>query len=298
MKKTIHKFLIIPIFLVKAMRTFINKVTTRREMSRLRGRCDSISQSLVSAISAVLKNETSIEEKTWIERIEALRASLERSTSEITFLDYGARSPDMHLEAQEMYRGTRVTRTVADLCRHSSMPQQWGLLLFKLIREFRPSVCFELGTCMGISTAYLSAALELNCRGKVTTLEGGLSLASLARDNLRKLDLKRFKVVCGRFQDTLQKALRDHPSVDFAFIDGHHDERATMEYFESFLPFLAEGAVLVFDDISWSRGMRRVWKSIAAHKRIRVSVDLLRVGVCILSGAHVRETKSRYRIML
>jgi predicted O-methyltransferase YrrM len=43
--------------------------------------------------------------------------------------------------------------------------------------------------------------------------------------------------------------------LDFAFIDGHHDERATVAYFQQMKPSLSPGAVVLFYDIKWSSGM-------------------------------------------
>ena len=62
----------------------------------------------------------------------------------------------------------------------------WSLLLFKLIREFKPLNSVELGTCLGISGAYQAAAQKLNKSGRLITLEGAKSLASLAEKNLQK----------------------------------------------------------------------------------------------------------------
>jgi predicted O-methyltransferase YrrM len=65
------------------------------------------------------------------------------------------------------------------------------------------------------------------------------------------------------------------------FIDGHHDEQATWDYFNQIEPALADGAVVVFDDIAWSQGMRRVWRRVAADPRMAHACDLRHLGVCI-----------------
>ena len=91
------------------------------------------------------------------------------------------------------------------------------------------------------------------------------------------------RVVADRFQDVLDKVLNESRPVDFAFIDGYHDENATMRYFDQHIPFLAnQGVVLVFDDISWSPGMKNAWKKIKVDERVKISVDLLKVGICFM----------------
>jgi predicted O-methyltransferase YrrM len=67
-------------------------------------------------------------------------------------------------------------------------------------------------------------------------------------------------------------------------VDGHHDRDATIGYFNALLPRLAEDAVLVFDDIDWSAGMRDAWRVIRQDGRIRLAVDLAKLGVVVVGG--------------
>jgi predicted O-methyltransferase YrrM len=189
------------------------------------------------------------------------------------------------MSGQEMGGGRVVQRQVGELCRKASKPPAWSLLLFELVRAFRPRNCIELGTCLGISAAYQAAALRLNGAGTLVTLEGAEALAGLSRLHLRELGLDNVTVVAGRFQDKLPGILRHGPPVDYAFIDGHHDEKATLEYYRLFLPALAGCAVLVFDDIAWSDGMRRAWSAIRSADGVGLSVDLGPVGLCVAGVA-------------
>ncbi|MCH7886307.1 MAG: class I SAM-dependent methyltransferase, partial [Planctomycetes bacterium] len=228
------------------------------------------------------------EEAEWIAKIESLRGELNRDPTRVTVIDYGAGSPGSHRTEEEMLEGVPVTRTIDDICLKASKPYTWALLLFRLVREFRPSVCLELGTCLGISTAYQAAALTLNRGGRIITLEGAQTLADLARKNFERLALGNIVLKVGRFQDTLGQVLKDEPRIDFAFIDGHHDEHATLGYFEQLYPCLSEAAIVVFDNINWSSGMKRAWRTIAADQRITLSVDLFWAGVCLLSQSGPR----------
>jgi hypothetical protein len=67
------------------------------------------------------------------------------------------------------------------------------------------------------------------------------------------------KVAVGPFHLTIQGALAAASPVDFMFVDGHHDQRATLRYFEMALNYLADDSLAVFDDINWSDGMDRAW---------------------------------------
>lgn len=170
---------------------------------------------------------------------------------------------------------------VASTCQ-ASAPYFWALVLFKLVRTLKPFNCLELGTGLGMSASYIASALKINQKGRLVTLEGAESIASLAEENFRKLGLDNISIVVGNFQDTLDNVLKEEAIIDFAFVDGHHDEKATLLYFKKIFPYLSEKAIIIFDDISWSGGMKRAWKSINKDKRIKSSFDLYNIGICLV----------------
>jgi predicted O-methyltransferase YrrM len=251
------------------------RLRTRRDLS---GLADT-NQRILAAIVDTVSCRTNEAEKTWIERIEELRRQMNGSPEELEVNDYGAASGDSKLSADEMRRGRVIRRTIGQICTTTSATDRRALLLLRLVRELKPRTCIELGTSVGISGCYQAAALKLNGAGKLITLEGADSVASVAIRNFANLRLDNVEVFRGRFEDTLSKALSANSSVDYAFIDGHHDEAATVKYFYAFIPALADIATIVFDDINWSDGMKRAWDAIRRHKRVRASVDLGSIGV-------------------
>ena len=88
--------------------------------------------------------------------------------------------------------------------------------------------------------------------------------------------------ITGRFQDVLHDVLQRMQYVNFAFIDGHHNKDATIKYYSEIKPFLGKGAVLVFDDISWSQGMDEAWHTIKDDKDINHFEDLQKLGICYM----------------
>ena len=241
-------------------------------MARLRQTGGAVGRKLAEALAAALNGEAD----PWIGRIEAVRADLLRSDAEVSFHDYGveARLRPRQKAARD------VTQAVQAVCR-ASVPPHEGRVLYHLIRQFRPERCLELGTCLGISAAYQAAALERNGAGRLVTLEGGAALARLAQQHLDGLGLPGVEVVTGPFNETLPVVLPIHGPLDFAFIDGHHDPVAMMSYYGLLTPHLADGALLVFDDIFWTSKMRYAWAGFAADQRIGERVDLLNFGICV-----------------
>jgi predicted O-methyltransferase YrrM len=267
----------------RAMKNRLYRLATLRDISRIREVKDEPAKALAGALAEWIESRNSAEESFWINRIEEIRNAMLDSDRTISFMDYGAGTPQKNRNTEQMNEGVVTQRTVGECCRSSSKDPFWCLFLFKLVEAFKPKKCLELGTSVGISAAYQSAALELNQQGSLLSLEGGKSLAELAKENLKQLGLHRGTVIVGRFKDTLTEVLHRLGHVDFAFIDGHHDEMATRAYFEQIKPHLSDGAVVVFDDVTWSPGMARAWVTIKNDTHVSLSVDLGNVGLCITS---------------
>lgn len=170
--------------------------------------------------------------------------------------------------------------TESSACAVSKSPQQ-AAVLASIVRHFAPNCAVELGTNVGISSAYIGSAMD----GTLITLEASESRQALARQLHATLGLKNVKYALGLFQDTLQGVLQELGSVDFAFIDGHHQFQPTLDYFESIVGFAKPGAVFVFDDINWSDGMKQAWSQLRSDKRFGLVVDLWTVGVCVLGAS-------------
>jgi predicted O-methyltransferase YrrM len=236
---------------------------------------------IAACLEAAKQKQMTQDEKHRAEPIERLRAEMNALTRRFQRTDYGAGTQDSRRTQEEMQAGVRVTQTLGDFTRISSKSPFWCLFLFKLIRATRPSVCLELGTGVGISGAYQAAALEMNGQGKLTTMEGSPELSHIARANFVRLELGAVEVVTGRFQDTLPGVLQDAKSIDHVFIDGHHDGRATLSYFSQIRPFLTEKALVVLDDVAWSRDMTEAWQSIAGDDQVDLALDLDTMGLCV-----------------
>ena len=146
-----------------------------------------------------------------------------------------------------------------------------------------PQRCLEFGTCVGISTMYQSAALALNGSGTIVTMEGAPSLASVAQKNFTDAGMNNIMSIVGKFTDVLDHVIEQYQPFDFVFVDGHHEGKATIAYFEKLLPSVSRNAVLIFDDIHWSTSMKEAWKYIILHQRVKHSADLYQLGIVIVS---------------
>lgn len=268
--------------------SFSSRVTRRLAyywgLTRLRHHSSARANAVAEAVRATRTRSHGAEAVAWFDRLEAVRNRMARSNEEISRMDYGAGSPNRPRSEAEMAAGVPVVDQLQNIVKVASKPPFWCRLLFELTRSLRPASSVELGTAVGMSAAYQTAALHLNGNGRLATLEGAATLAQIAGRNLAELGLDRGRVIVGRFQDTLDQVLTERAPVEFMFIDGHHDETATLSYFEQALPRLSASATVVFDDITWSAGMRRAWQAISANPAVGLAVDFGPVGLCLMGG--------------
>jgi predicted O-methyltransferase YrrM len=188
------------------------------------------------------------------------------------------------VEVKDLGAGSMLSksnsRTVAEICRNTSKSKKLGQLLFRCSNYFKPKSIVELGTSLGVSTAYLAAGSPA---ANITTCEGSDAVASIAINNLHEMGLKNIRMLQGNFDDTLPEFILQNPSLDMIFVDGNHREEPTIRYFEWFLPCMHEGSVMIFDDIHWSEGMEKAWETIKEHPAVTITIDLFFIGLVFFS---------------
>ena len=237
---------------------------------------DPATKPLRRALAATIAGRVSAAERVWIERIEARRASLGS--------DEGSTGPvfDPGTEGKKgIFSTDRTDTTIAAAATMMSLSPPWCVFVMRLVRELEPASCLELGSGFGISAAYEAAALRLNGKGTLTTMEGSESMAAHASETLNSLGLKEARLSVGPLADTLPEEVERSRPIDFAFIDAEHQADATLAHFHALLPGAAEGAVLVFDDVNWDE-MSAAYAEIGRHERVRASITAGRLGVTLL----------------
>jgi len=172
----------------------------------------------------------------------------------------------------------------------SSKRRSEALFLYGLVRARKPARIVEMGTNVGISSAYLAGAQRAAgvASPRLVTLEGHTERVETARAMHQRLGLDHVEYVAGNFSDTFEKTLAEHGPFDLAFLDGDHQFEPTLRYFERVLEHVSEDALLVFDDIHWSPGMDRAWSRIRRDERVRFALDVGRMGLCALGGPRSR----------
>ena len=204
------------------------------------------------------------------DKIEQLRDELKKNDNYIEVVDLGAGS--RHFKTSK--------RKISKIARRSVKKEKYGHLLYMLVRYFKANSILELGTSLGISTAYMASAHK---NTHVTTIEGSVAIADVARQNFKKLLLeKQIDLVVANFDDVLLQICEDKKQFDLVFVDGNHREIPTVDYFNTILPFCHNDTVLLFDDIHWSEEMQEAWEYIKNHDDVTFTIDIFEMGIVFL----------------
>lgn len=200
------------------------------------------------------------------EQVEDMREELLRDTHVIEVEDLGAGSTVSKSKQ----------RRICDIARYAAKPKKYGQLLFRIVNYYQPSSIIELGTSLGITTAYLATA---DTRVPVMTLEGAHAVAEEAGNNFAALGLQNIRVIEGNFDDTLPKVIDIVYNTGLVFLDGNHRKEPTLSYFHQLLEKANASSILIFDDIHWSEEMEQAWEIIKAHSSVTATIDLFFIGI-------------------
>ena len=225
------------------------------------------------------------------EDIESVRARMLVSDQVVEFVDYGS-------GVGRKGEGAKGEKRVKDIAKGSLAKAKYAQMLFRLVNwlghqlreENRGLTIVELGTSLGVTTAYLGG---VDTRDKVYTYEGCEAVAKIAMDNWKELIMSNIDCRVGPIDEVqLQCSLE---RVDVAFVDANHTYEASLKYFDILAQKVHEKSVVVMDDIHHSEEMERAWREICADERVTSTIDLYQMGLVFFDKHY---WKRNYRMRL
>ena len=167
----------------------------------------------------------------------------------------------------------RLPRTGAELASRSSIPASWGLFLHRLATSVEATRILELGSCGGVSGAYLATAPSCE---RFVGVEGSPALATAAGEALATLHPGAI-VLEGLFEERLDDAVAALGGrVELVFVDGERRAEGLTELVRRLQPVLGEEGTLAVDDVRVTREFHRAWRQATAG---HWSLDLGRMGI-------------------
>lgn len=209
--------------------------------------------------------------------------SLYRAPVEIEQLRKQLLNDKRVLKIEEMGAGSRTDssnqRKVCHIASSALKSKRLAQVLFRLAKHYQPKTIIELGTSLGITTAYFSKA---NPDASIITIEGSKAIAEVAKENFLHLHCDRIQLLQGNFDELLPSFISQLSSIDLGYIDGNHRYQPTIKYFHQFLSKSNGSTILVFDDIHWSSEMEKAWEEIKAHPSVKYTIDIFFLGFVFL----------------
>jgi predicted O-methyltransferase YrrM len=202
-----------------------------------------------------------------VRAVEDLRRKCLSSEEVILKTDYGKRGEDKGLAIYPV--------SIASIARKSLMRRRHAVRLHNLARHLKATSILELGTSLGLTTAYMALA---NPGSQVLSLEGCPELCKRARVNLDVLGIKNAEVVEGKFEEQLEGTLARLGKVDLLLIDGDHRKESLLANLERCYPFLHNDSVVIIDDIHQDPEMEEAWEMVFRREEIRISLDFYFMG--------------------
>jgi len=166
-------------------------------------------------------------------------------------------------------------RAVKDMARYSGMPWQQSKLINKIEDYFNVKTVLELGTSVGLGSIAMAANQPST---NVETVEACPKTSSFARKQFQALDLENITVFNYEFSFFLNN-ISDQKQYDLIYLDGHHDKKATLEYFNLLQKHIHPYSLIILDDIYWSKDMQEAWQTICRDETVIVSIDLYFWGI-------------------
>lgn len=195
--------------------------------------------------------------------IATYRTNLFKNPNSITVTDFGAGS--------RIFKSDK--RKISDIAKTAGISVKRANALFRVTQYLQPNAILEIGTSLGIATSALALG---NKSSQITSLEGCSQTATVAQIQLQQLSISNVNVICTQFYEYLQKIKAE--KFDLIYFDGNHTEEATLAYFVALLPTITNDTCWIFDDIYWSKGMKRAWNQIKSHELVTVTIDTFQWG--------------------
>jgi len=185
--------------------------------------------------------------------IESERNRLLNSKQTIIVTDMGAGSRVFKSTMRNVARIASVSLSSTIECQR----------LFRLCSWAQCSQILELGTSLGISTAYLATAMPSSSVHSIEACPATLQLAHEVFENLKLQNIKTYNTV---FDCAIEESKRVGTKFDLVYIDGDHNGGNTLSYVKQLHNgLLNEKHILVFDDITWSADMFRFWTDLVTN---------------------------------
>ena len=174
---------------------------------------------------------------------------------------------------------------IADRAR-SEYSQTYLEMLFRFVYAIKPKTVVELGTSIGLTTAYLATP---DSEATIYTEEQNKEWTDFASMNFKKIGVKNIVQTNG---DVWSRA----ESCDFLYISKSYPTEKILEAFQSAIAKKTNSFVAVISDICRSDERISVWEKMKREPSVRVSLEMHHYGLLFFDEKLQRETYNLFYI--
>ena len=197
---------------------------------------------------------------------------------------------NLYIETEDIGAGSQISfrkrRSVKNIIRWSSITHKYGRILYFTAKYFEPATIIELGTGLGISTAYLSSAVP---SAKMISIDADRAMHEYASAKIKDHTHNMPEFCLGRFEEFLLSKLNNAEHPLLIFIDGDHQYKSVTRYLDEILKYARADTIILIHDIHWSAGMKKAWNQIKDNGRGILCIDLFFMGMVFFRGGMLKQ---------
>lgn len=195
---------------------------------------------------------------------------------DITKLRFYYKQQKSTITKNDLGAGNQKKVLLKQLAKTSSIRHKYGRVLFNIAQWLQVQSILEFGSCLGVSSLYLNAAMP---NSKLISIEGDEQTYNEQQKAFTHLGIaKSATFINTKFEQYLRQ-LDSDTKFDLIFIDGNHTYDATIEYFERLKKHIHTNSIIIFDDIYWSPEMTKAWHYIQKDRSVTSTIDIYQLGI-------------------
>ncbi len=173
--------------------------------------------------------------------------------------------------------------TVSELTK-KVLSDKYNRLLFRIVAYYNPKNILEIGTSIGLSTAYLASA---NKGIPVVSLEANQEIVSFAKQTFNDLSLDNvsIKITSPFLPDILTQEVSEHP-FQMIFVNQAVEN---IFQFVSLSTMIESDAIVVFADINKDLEISKSWNTVRNQDTTTISIDLFSMGIVFFKKAQLKK---------
>ena len=157
----------------------------------------------------------------------------------------------------------------------TSLPTKYNQLLFRMVAYYKPSYILEIGSSLGITTAYLASPDK---KKGVHTIESNEPLAIISLQTVSSLALPNTSQSIGN----IRKPFSEIPERKYGFILINHPNWESEEQIKDIFSIVEEDAIVIFVGINKNAETKLVWNHLISNLNKSISVNLFNFGIIFL----------------